>query len=306
MFAGLTQDILAGMNDTPNRELQTSSQGRFLSPDPAGQGWNQYGWPTNPNSFSDPSGLEPKHEPSGCSPLVGCTIGAPQPSGDGGPFGYGDLDVLAAFGTLDLVLIADGVGNPPPGGTVVADGGIPLFGGSSCSSNCNGIFDTPQDVLLAQTEINDWQSEQGFVSQAGIALIEGAAWAYSNSGLESAAIFFGFEADPANSVQTNSSLWTGDTQYGYTIGVSVICGFNCQAPPITPSDSTPGPALTPPSALEMNLFSGTQSPVQTPSFSLGPVLGPNVITPKKGGGGVNQIPPLARCETQRFTNICQP
>jgi RHS repeat-associated protein len=59
MFGGgITQDILAGMYDTPNRELQ-STQGRFLSPDPVGSGWNQYAWPANPNSFSDPSGLGP-------------------------------------------------------------------------------------------------------------------------------------------------------------------------------------------------------------------------------------------------------
>ncbi|MGC2173090.1 MAG: hypothetical protein WA555_16010 [Candidatus Sulfotelmatobacter sp.] len=57
MFTGNTQDVIAGMTDTPNRELQTSQQGRFLSPDPAGSGWNQYAYPTNPNSNTDPSGL---------------------------------------------------------------------------------------------------------------------------------------------------------------------------------------------------------------------------------------------------------
>jgi len=35
MFTGLTQDVLSGMYDTPNRELQAQQQGRFLSPDPA-------------------------------------------------------------------------------------------------------------------------------------------------------------------------------------------------------------------------------------------------------------------------------
>jgi hypothetical protein len=56
MFAGITQnfDPLV-MWDTPNREL--SVVGRWLSPDPAGTGWNQYAYPTNPNSFIDPSGL---------------------------------------------------------------------------------------------------------------------------------------------------------------------------------------------------------------------------------------------------------
>jgi RHS repeat-associated protein len=55
MFTGLTQDVLSGMWDTPNREL--SPQGRWLSPDPAGQGWNQYAYATNPNSLVDPTGL---------------------------------------------------------------------------------------------------------------------------------------------------------------------------------------------------------------------------------------------------------
>jgi hypothetical protein len=43
--------------DTPNWEFAQSDQGRFLSPDPAGSGWNQYAYPANPNSASDPSGL---------------------------------------------------------------------------------------------------------------------------------------------------------------------------------------------------------------------------------------------------------
>ena len=57
-FTGLTQDVFAGMYDTPNRELQGAQQGRWLSPDPAGAGWNQYAYATNPNSFTDPSGLK--------------------------------------------------------------------------------------------------------------------------------------------------------------------------------------------------------------------------------------------------------
>jgi RHS repeat-associated protein len=57
MFTGDTQDILTGIFGTPNRELN-ASQGRWLSPDPAGSGWNQYGYVTNnPLSAIDPSGL---------------------------------------------------------------------------------------------------------------------------------------------------------------------------------------------------------------------------------------------------------
>jgi len=44
------------MWDTPNREL--SFVGRWLSPDPAGAGWNQYAYVTNnPLALTDPTGL---------------------------------------------------------------------------------------------------------------------------------------------------------------------------------------------------------------------------------------------------------
>ncbi len=57
MFTGDLQDVLSGMYNTPNRELQGSQQGRWLSPDPAGAGWNQYAYVTNPLNSTDPSGL---------------------------------------------------------------------------------------------------------------------------------------------------------------------------------------------------------------------------------------------------------
>jgi RHS repeat-associated protein len=53
-----TQDVFAGMYETQYRQLQGSQQGRWLSPDPAGSGWNQYAYSTNPNIQIDPSGLE--------------------------------------------------------------------------------------------------------------------------------------------------------------------------------------------------------------------------------------------------------
>jgi RHS repeat-associated protein len=60
-FTGDLQDIFAGLYDTPNRELM-SNAGRWLSPDPAGASWNAYSYPTNPNSVTDPSGLNPKDD----------------------------------------------------------------------------------------------------------------------------------------------------------------------------------------------------------------------------------------------------
>jgi RHS repeat-associated protein len=81
MFTGDTQDLLAGIYDTPNRELQGSQQGRWLSPDPAGYGWNQYAYPTNPNSQTDPLGLAP-----------------PVCSGDGQPCPVGSQNGICGMG----------------------------------------------------------------------------------------------------------------------------------------------------------------------------------------------------------------
>jgi RHS repeat-associated protein len=90
MFTGDTQDVIAGMYDTPSRELQGSQQARFLSPDPAGAGWNQYAYPTNPNSLSDPLGLGPLDCVSGESdPSVsgGCQEYTGEYNGPGGGYG---------------------------------------------------------------------------------------------------------------------------------------------------------------------------------------------------------------------------
>jgi YD repeat-containing protein len=57
MYAEITGDFNAGVLwDTPNRELAVS--GRWLSPDPAGAGWNQYAYATNPLALIDPLGLD--------------------------------------------------------------------------------------------------------------------------------------------------------------------------------------------------------------------------------------------------------
>jgi RHS repeat-associated protein len=65
-FTGDTQDTIAGLFDTPNREL-SPNQGRWISPDPSGmdaadssnpQSWNRYAYVlNNPLSNSDPTGL---------------------------------------------------------------------------------------------------------------------------------------------------------------------------------------------------------------------------------------------------------
>jgi RHS repeat-associated protein len=66
VFAGMVQNTITGMYDTPNREYDTTS-GRWLSPDRAGlaaadpsnpQSWNRYAYVlNNPTTLVDPLGL---------------------------------------------------------------------------------------------------------------------------------------------------------------------------------------------------------------------------------------------------------
>jgi RHS repeat-associated protein len=67
-FTGDTQDLFVGLFDTDNRELN-QSQGRWLTPDPAGQGWNRYAYVlNNPLVLVDPLGLscENPHDGQTC------------------------------------------------------------------------------------------------------------------------------------------------------------------------------------------------------------------------------------------------
>src|SRR5258708_22194145 len=73
MFTGNTQDIVAGITDTPNRELGPI-MGRWLSPDPANAGWNLYGYSPNPLSNPDPSGLDGEGEGEGGPDVVASLV----------------------------------------------------------------------------------------------------------------------------------------------------------------------------------------------------------------------------------------
>lgn len=84
-FTGDTQDIVSGTMDTPNREYNSGTQGRWLSPDPAGVGINLYAYTTNPNSGVDPTGLNVAR---GCFPPCDGGNGGLTPSS--GPFTMGD------------------------------------------------------------------------------------------------------------------------------------------------------------------------------------------------------------------------
>jgi RHS repeat-associated protein len=113
MFIGLTQDVKVGMYETPNRELQGSQQGRWLSPDPAGSGWNQYAYATNPNSFIDPSGLQ-------YCPSWFWSYGSGCGNGGGGGFGGNG----AAWGPTGGVSSGCGGNGFCNGVSVGADGGV--------------------------------------------------------------------------------------------------------------------------------------------------------------------------------------
>ena len=113
MFTGDTQDIIAGIFDTPNRELN-ASQGRWLSPDPAGASWNLYAYATNPNSATDPLGLNPGGlggngcQGYPCGPGAGgvwginCYPGSPCNGGDCSLDGGADAPCSLGMGTGTL------------------------------------------------------------------------------------------------------------------------------------------------------------------------------------------------------------
>ena len=156
VFAGTSALFDTGvMYDTPNREL--SIVGRWLSADPAGRGWNQDAYPTNPNSLSDPSGLN--SEDRGCGrwcesrPDANSGVGSDNPewglfSAEIANFGYGQwVDVnIGTVGTggtsgmLDWRIGGNGQGawyNSLNGEEVSSDAAAELGysspGGSACS-----------------------------------------------------------------------------------------------------------------------------------------------------------------------------
>ena len=104
------------MWDTPNREL--SYAGRWLSPDPAGSGWNQYASPTNPNSQSDPTGLDGPYT---------CTIRCHPPQTRFGDHCDASFSICnfadGGVGVADNGGISFFTGPAPGQGSVAADGG---------------------------------------------------------------------------------------------------------------------------------------------------------------------------------------
>jgi RHS repeat-associated protein len=140
MFGGdSTQDVIAGMYDTPNRELQGSQQGRWLSPDPAGAGWNQYAYATNPNSAIDPTGLgEQDHCGHWCYSTPDAHSGTPNYNPAFGMFSA----EIENFGFYVWVTVNVG----STGGTVAADSG-------SGSQSGSGSTQLEEDPAVLQADL---------------------------------------------------------------------------------------------------------------------------------------------------------
>ncbi len=72
-FTGDTQDVVAGIYDTPNRELNPN-KGRWNSPDSGHASWNAYSYTTNPLGETDPSGSSAVNSMPSCGPDL-CNAG---------------------------------------------------------------------------------------------------------------------------------------------------------------------------------------------------------------------------------------
>ncbi len=136
IFAGDTGNFDSGVLwDTPNRELAIN-QIRFTSPDPAGAGWNQYAYPTNPNNFVDPSGLQ-LAGPGGCNMIDGCGGGVIDPSLGGDGTSCSINQVAADCGSVGALLNI-GAASPCPNNVCSGFNGIGQYMQYTCfATGCN-------------------------------------------------------------------------------------------------------------------------------------------------------------------------
>jgi len=145
-FTGDLQDIFAGLFDTPNRELATNAS-RWLSPDPAGQGWNLYAYATDPNSLIDPSGLS----------FIGTAGISSSQSIDGvwTPFDFFRLDGMPQLRTT--VGADSDSDSAPPSSSVGA------------KTDCAGIgcSNDPDNPMALPPRTDDVKAENAFAFQAG-------------------------------------------------------------------------------------------------------------------------------------------
>ena len=222
MFAGITGDFDSGvLLDAPNREL-AQYQGRWLSPDPAGTGWNQYAYPTNPNSQIDPSGLE-------------CLIDCDDPGGwgfGGGGSGFGGMDGLSGNScdpTDDPNCILSPITPPgglpgPVGGSRSAGsgtvGGSSILPGEDCVA-CYSLGPSPEQILQAILSGNVLGALQGIGVFPGNGCDFGAVCTPMGSGFTP---YTGPPPDPQSLQMTQFLLYLGNV------------GFPDYGPPILPSN----------------------------------------------------------------------
>ena len=139
----------SGLLDTPNREFHPN-QGRWISPDPAGAGWNPYAYSTNPNSETDPSGLfaggiEGGGGPCDASDCGGtpCALddcwGAPNPC----DYGFCTFD---GFGDLGISNVPSG--GPPTSNNIFTGQDSPYW--SSLASQIAGLLGS---ILPCRTDV---------------------------------------------------------------------------------------------------------------------------------------------------------
>jgi len=209
-FTGDRQDLVAGLYDTPNRELNPS--GRWISPDPADASWNAYSYSTNPLITVDPLGLVPYRYVPGVDPsalnafLEGVMFngGASFIAGpdsvfvDGGCFGCDSTLGLAQFFVFG------------PGGTGGADctyvlanpcGTTPQPEQKQTFSQCMGANSSNFSIAgLAQGGINAALNEMGM---SGVNF-QDTWWAQLLGGNAVSGILFGSPGDAALSTVTNT------------------------------------------------------------------------------------------------------
>jgi RHS repeat-associated protein len=166
-FTGDYQDLVAGIYDTPNRELNPT-QGRWISPDPAHASWNAYSYSTNPLGETDPSGLY-----TGWYNTIGCATCGRTPWNIAPPTGVmgGNGVSQANIAGLMTTYIVNGM----EVSGAVAGSLMSMDAVAACPSSCNGFSNTGQYVqyvssagLGAQGYVNfsDWQ--QGLNDANGV------------------------------------------------------------------------------------------------------------------------------------------
>jgi RHS repeat-associated protein len=183
-YTGDLQDIFAGLYDTPNRELM-SNAGRWLSPDPAHASWNAYAYPTDPNTQTDPSGLDGQ-DPQTQTPqvsadlvfsfdannLIAGLLGEIESLNESIANGISSSgDAVAMWGAVDAGPIAAGIGTvssePTFAGGFWGPNGV--TGSDAAWKLVNATFSAPNAALAHHT------CGDGVLCQVGVSFATGIA-----------------------------------------------------------------------------------------------------------------------------------